>query len=108
MAVLAAQQITRAGLAPALTAASAGGDEFSPSANRCLLVRNASAGAVTVTAVTPGTSGGLGVDDVVVSVPAGADRYIGNVSDDVFKNVNGNVGITYSAVASVTVAVLAL
>lgn len=106
MAVLSAQQITRTGLGPSLVAASAGGDEFQAFPTTVLLVRNGSGAPITVTAVTPGTSQGLAVEDVAVSVPAGADRFIGGLADDVFKNAQGRVGITYSATTSVTVAVL--
>lgn len=107
MAVLNAQPITRAGMAPALVAADAAGDQFVAQPHTVLLVRNASAAAITVTLVTPGTTGGLAVEDPAIAVPAGADRFIGSLSDDVFRNAQGRVGVTYSAAAGVTVAVLA-
>lgn len=108
MAVLAPQQINRTGLTPALTAAAAGGDEFQANPASIILIRNGSGASITATFVSPGTSNGLAVEDVVVTVPAGADRYVGSYSDDVFKNAQGRVPITYSAVASVTVAHLTI
>lgn len=106
MAVLAPTQITRQGVAATLTAAAAGGDEFQANQDTILLVRNGSASPITVTFVTPGTSQGLAVEDVAVTVPAGADRYCSGFADDVFRNTNGRVGVTYSAVTTVTVGVL--
>lgn len=105
MAVLAATPVTRAGAALTLTAAAAGGDEFPADTRTLFFVRNGSASPITVTLVTPGTSGGLALEDPTVTVPAGGDRLINGLGDDAFKNTNGRVGVTYSAVATVTVGV---
>lgn len=108
MAQLTVQQIKRSGLAPSYVAASAGGDTFAPSSDTFLHVKNASAGAITVTVVTPGNVlGDIAIADVSVSVPAGAERMIGPFPYEYFADpTDGLADITYSAVGSVTVAAI--
>lgn len=109
MATVATQQVTRAGLAPAYSAASAGGDAFRSGPTTFLHVKNASAGSITVTAVTPGTIDGLAVADLAVAVPAGGERMVGPMSGELFNDpVDGLADITWSASASVTFAVVSL
>lgn len=109
MATVATQQVVRAGLAPAYSAASAGGDSFRPGTTTLLHVKNASAASVTATLVTPGNVSGLAIDDVAVAVPAGGERMIGPVSGDLFRDAaNGLGAVTWSAAASVTFAALSI
>ena len=103
MAVLTPQSVTRAGRTPVLAAASAGGDEVVGGSGTYIVVRNGSGASITVTLTTPGTAGGLAIEDPTITVAAGADSYITIPGDDAFKNVNGRVGIGYSAVTTVTV-----
>lgn len=72
-------QITRDGVAPGaeVNADTANNHQGVNDGRVFLLVRNAGAGAQNVTLLTPGTVEGLAIADVVVSVPAGASRYIG-------------------------------
>ncbi len=108
MALLATQPVLRAGLAPIFTAATVGGDTFTPGQTTFLHVKNASAGAITVTIVTPGTSSGLAIADVAVSVPATTgDRMIGPLPAFLF-SLAGVGSITYTAVTSLTVAVISV
>jgi hypothetical protein len=116
MATLAPISIVQAGLAPALAAASAGGDQFvNPSDGRTfLVVRNASGGAIVVTIVRQRTAGKVqGEGDVTlgnltVSVPATTgERWIGPLGDT-FNDGNGNVQVTYASVTSLTVAAVRL
>lgn len=108
MALLAPQDVTRAGLAPAYTAVAAGGDTFTPSKDTILHVKNASAAAVTVTIVTPKQAfDGAEIADTQVSVPAAGERIIGPFpSQHYAKPADGLADITYSAAANVTAAVL--
>lgn len=108
MATLVTQAINRAGLVPALTAAAGGGDKFTPDNNTMLMVKNGGGSAVTVTVATPGTNAiGLNVDDVVVSVAAGATELIGPFPANYFADpTDGLAHITYSGVTSVTVGTL--
>lgn len=109
MAVLAYRQVGIAGADPALAAASAGGDKVAPSDRGVLLVRNGSAASINVTVDVPGnTKYGLANPDVVVAVPAGADRLIGPFPGDLANPTDGLVALTYSAVATVTVAAIAI
>lgn len=106
MSALAPQPLDRDGVALAFTAAAAGGDTAPASDRNVLLVKNGSAGSVTVTLVTPGNVQGLAVADLAVPVAAGAQTAIRLGPHEVFADNSGNVSITYSAAASVTVAVL--
>ena len=68
-----------------------------------LVVKNASAGAVTVTLVTPGNlPTGDAYPDRVYTVGAGAEAWIPVLSE--YRNTAGVASVTFSAVASVTAA----
>jgi hypothetical protein len=109
MATVATQQVTRAGLAPAYAAASAGGDSFRPGPTTFLHVKNASAGAVTATVVTPGKTAGLDIADLAVAVPAGGEVMVGPLPGELFNDpADGLADITWSAAASVTFAAVSV
>jgi hypothetical protein len=68
-----------------------------------LVVKNGSAGAVTVTLVTPGNlPTGDAYPDRVYTVAAGAEAWIPVLSE--YRNTAGVAAVTFSAVASVTAA----
>lgn len=105
MAVLSTVVIQPAGTAPALVAASAGGDRCEVGDSVFLHVKNGSGSPITVTidSVAPSNYG----DDVnlVVSVPATTgERFIGPLRASRFaSNTDGLAAITYSGVTSLTV-----
>lgn len=114
MALLATQNINLNGLAPAYVAANAGGDTFvnpqganAPFAH----IKNGSASAITVTVTRQITSanvqgeGSVPLANLSVSIPANSDKMIGPFPQT-FNNASGQVALAYSAVASVTVAVI--
>lgn len=88
------------------TAASAGGDRVAPGPNVYLLVKNGSAGSITVTLDATGlVFNGQSVPDTAVTVAAGADAIVPVTAD--YRNTTDQLaGIAYSAVTSVTVAAL--
>lgn len=105
MASLAAQVLAVAGTVPTYTAASAGGDTAPVGGGLRLHVVNGSASPITVTVVTPGTLGGLAIADAALSVPASGHGFIPLTA--VYRDpVTGRAAITYSATATVSVAVL--
>lgn len=109
MAKIEEQLVTLAGVAPAYTAASGGGDTFDPDADTFLHVKNGSGGSITVTVVTPRSDPrtGLAEADAAVAVPAGAERMLGPFPFETFADPATGLGnITYSGVTSLTVAVL--
>ncbi len=68
------------------------------------MVKNGSAGAITVTANSQ-VACNQGFDhDQTVSVPAGSELWIGTFAPDRWNDSSGKVQVTYSAVTSVTVA----
>ena len=107
MAVLTVQQAALTGLNSSYGAAAGGGDQFANTGKAMLHVKNgASSKTVTVDSQTPCSQG---VDhDAVVAIPAGEERMIGPFPKARFDDANGDVQITYSAVTSVTVAVVEL
>lgn len=106
LAVLNVQKITKDGIVPVFSAADAAGDEFANSGRTFLHVRNGGAAQVTVT-VDSVKLCDQGFDhDVTVAVPAGGERLIGPFEPGRFNNSSSRVRVTYSAVASVTVAAL--
>jgi len=106
MALLAAQKVSLAGLDPVFVAASPTGDEFPNSGRAVLYVRNDGTSEITVT-VNSQTPCNYGYDhDAVITVPPGGERVIGPFAPARFNDPNGRVQVSYSAVTSVTVAVL--
>lgn len=103
-----AQQATSAGLVPNFEPANVDGNSFTLRQARALRVKNGSAASVNVTLPTPGTVDGLAIDNRVIAVAAGADMVIGLGRGDAYRQTDGTVHVDYSAVTTVTVAVLDL
>lgn len=100
------QKATSAGLAPTTEAANVDGNSYPVKAGRLLRVTNGSAGPINVILVTPGMADGdLALPDRVGAVAAGATRYFGSL-DAVYRQSDGSVHVNYSAVTTVTVAVI--
>lgn len=109
------QKITRAGLVAALTAAPAAGDVID-TGYRALVVNNASGASITVTVATTPVIDGLALTSLAVSVAAATTAYIGPFPLNTFGQLSGAVDsggndqgrayVTYSAVTSVTRAVI--
>lgn len=109
---VATQQIVQAGLTPAMTAASALG-HIIDDGDVILMVVNGGGAPINVTLDTTATQDGLAVADRVVAVAAGATKLIGPIGARTFEQADGAEGegrvhLDYSAVTSVTHAVLAL
>ena len=105
MATLSMQEVVQTGLEPVLTAAGAGGDEFlnTNSGLKFIQVVNGGGSACVVT-VNSQTACDQGADhDLVVSVPAGEERWIGPLHKTRFNDSAGKVQITYDQVTTVTV-----
>ncbi|MCR3732191.1 hypothetical protein FHS35_009109 [Streptomyces umbrinus] len=108
MAILSAQSLPFGGLQPAFAAAAGGGDQAPVGEKLVLIVRNGDASAKTVTVATPGTVGDLAVADASQVIPAAGVAAI-PLKASVYRDpATGRAAITYSAVTSVTVAVLQL
>ncbi|MEV7263972.1 hypothetical protein AB0N38_10515 [Micromonospora aurantiaca] len=108
----ATQQITRDGLAPALTEPTVDGDVVD-CGRVVLMVVNGSAGPVTVTVESTAAQDGLDVEDLAVPVPVGATVLIGPLPGRTFGRPAGapdagRAYVSYSAVVGVDRAVLAL
>lgn len=107
MALLATQTVTDAGITPAYGAASAGGDTFQPGDDVFLHVKNASGASVTVTVASQKPCNHGTTHNAAVAVPAGAERMLGPFPAERWASpASGLVSVTYSATASVTVAVV--
>jgi len=110
MAALTPIVLSRAGVdISTLTAAGATGDTFPAGTNVYLRVKNGNAAACTVT-FTPPAGGAKYGQTVAPWVPAAVaattgDKIFGPFPADVFGDANGNVNVTYSVTATVTVQV---
>lgn len=105
MAIQPTQNPTLVG--PALThAPCAAGDKIINNGRTWLSVKNADASphSVTVTSVT-NCSYGFN-HDLVVAVAAGAEQIIGPFDPTRFNDVNGQAGLAYTSLVSMTIAVL--
>ena len=105
MAIIAAQQAAITGLIPAFVAASAGGDSANPDDRTTLRVKNGSGASINVTIVIPGATYGQPNPDPVVPVPAGGDVSV-SLPPAIADLATGLVSWTYSAAASVTIALV--
>lgn len=109
MAALTATAVPVAGgatLEDALTAAAALGDTAPTGAGYVLVVVNGDASPHTATIATPGTASGLAIADAALVVAAGETGII--PLSRRFAGASGRASITYDAVTSVQVGVLAL
>ena len=107
MALLTVQSsLPTAGLVPAYTAVNST-DTVSVADDRAyLVVKNASGSGITVTIVTPGTVSGLAIADPTYAVAAAGERHI-PLPNSLFQDpATGLITIQYSAVTSVTAAVV--
>lgn len=100
------QQVTTGGITPTLTSPTADGDRFD-CGRVALYVANGDDDDITVTAVTPGTSGGLAIQDASGVVPAGGFRIFGPFPRHLFGRPFGDTDagqayVNYSSVTSVT------
>jgi hypothetical protein len=105
MALLAPQVLSYSGTTPSFAAAAGGGDSCVPAPGQFLRVKNASGSSITVTIVTPGSDYGIADPDIPVVVGATT----GDVSTALpvsLIDANGTITWTYSASASVTVALI--
>lgn len=108
MATLTVQTVSLTGLSASYTAAATAGDEFANDGRTVLYVLNADSAATTVT-VASVTSCNYGFDhDTVVSVPAGSEIFIGPFNRARFNAADGNVDVTYSSIADLTVAAISV
>jgi hypothetical protein len=100
------QSAGSAGLVPNFEAANVDGNSYPLRHGRALRVKNGSAGSINVTVPTPGTVDGLAIEQRIVPVVAGADATIALGRGDAYRQADGQAHIDYSAVDSVTVAVV--
>jgi hypothetical protein len=84
------------------------GNSFGPRPGRGVHIKNGSGGSITVTLPTPGTINGLAIADRTVAITAGTDQFIGIGVGNEYIQSDGSAYIDYSAVTSVTVAVIDL
>jgi hypothetical protein len=117
MATLVAQSIVETGLNPVLVAADVAGDEFliDSQERTMFVVDNAGGGVLIATVEAQNTSvkvPGFGTTvrgDMVVTVPAGEQRYVGPFPNAFADPADGNrVQVAYDGVTSVTVGVFKL
>ena len=101
MAVLTVGTISLTGVATNLQAVSST-DEFANDGNTFLDVNNGSGSSINVTFTTPGTVGGVAIENPVIAVAAGARKRIGPFDPSVFNAADGNVDVAFSATTTVT------
>lgn len=112
MATLTVQTYNENGLSATMSAAAGGGDQFTNTGKEVLVIKNNDATSKTIT-ITAQTTTGLAADLGIVekanrtlAVPASGVGIIGPFPKAAFNDSSNFVQITYSAVTSVTVAVI--
>ena len=106
MATYSAQEPTLLGYAPTYSAAAGGGDSFAVGPNTFLIIRNAGGSPITATVAVPFAAfNGDANAGTPVTVPATTgERWIR--MDPRYAQASGLASVTYSAVTSVTVALV--
>src|SRR4051812_247505 len=107
MATVSTQSVTTTGGALTYSAASGGGDRFTPGSTSFMHVVNGSGSSINVTITTPGTVDGLAISDRVIAVPAGVSR-IFKVTSELYASADGLGDVAWSAVTSITFAVCSM
>lgn len=111
------QQISRLGIEPTLAPANEDGSYVANDGRMYLEVANANTtDPVTVTIETPGVVDGLAITDLTVIVPVAAEgppivpevRKIGPFPRNIYNNAAGNIKVTFSVFADVTIAAFRL
>lgn len=100
---------TAAGTAAVFEPANADGNSFTTARGRALHVANGSGSPIDVTLPTPAAVDGLALADRTITVAAGAHTVIGlGVASGagIYAQADGSVHVDYSAVTTVTVAVI--
>lgn len=106
MALLSAVTASLQGTTVTYAAAGAGGDTFAYGRNTEFRVKNGSGGSITVTLVVPGnTQFGQAQPDLPITIGAGVEKSIG-LARGLVDGATGTISVTYSAVTSVTVALV--
>lgn len=106
MALLSSQALNVTGLNATYTAVNTS-DTISLSGGLVLHVKNDGAGSTNVTIVVPGTTFSQANPDVVVAVPAAANRFI-HIQDSTKLATDNIVTVNYSVTTSVTAALMKL
>jgi hypothetical protein len=99
------------GLIGTLSAAGAGGDTFPAGPNTFLRVKNGNAAACVVTVTPPAGGGPMGTTVAPLALTPSVDattgdRIYGPFPQNPFGDANGNVNVSYSVTATVTVQAL--
>lgn len=79
--------------------AAAGGDVYANANSQTLLVQNLSSSSVIVTITAQRACNQNTLHTLTFTIPAGGLRYLGPFASQFYNDANGNVDITYSAVA---------
>jgi hypothetical protein len=100
--------VVATGIAQSLSAASGDGHKFVNTAKEFVIVTNDYTDTVTLTVVTGGTADGFAIDDVDVTIAAGATKLVGPFATAVFNQRSGadagRVYLNWDATVTDTVA----
>lgn len=103
------QNATKTGLAVTTASANVDGNYFTNDGKSYLQVTNGGGSSINVTIDSPVVCSQGGVHDEVIAVGAGVTKVIGSFDKSQFNDpVTGRVNVSYSAVTTVTVAVVSL
>lgn len=105
MATLTTQQLAVTGNNPTYAICAGGGDTVEATDDLIIHVKNADASSHSVTIAVPGSSYGQDNPDVTVAIPAGESRFA-LIPKALADSTDNRVHLTYTAVTSMTIAVL--
>jgi hypothetical protein len=107
VAILQTLKITQAGVSPGYQAASAGGDQYTPSSTTFLAVKNGSGSQITLTVVTTATAYGQPIGNIAVPIAAGAEVFCGPFDPGAVQQPGSSLAnLTYSGVSQLSIAAI--
>lgn len=106
----AVQSVSDAGIVPTKNAGLSASDEYliTNDGNTIIIIENGGAEPTDVTIVTPGTSGGLAIEDRKVTVANATEKIIGPFNKSRYNDAKEQIHVKLSKVTTVTMQVVSL
>lgn len=106
MALLNVQQVDLTGVKPTFNTCNAAGDTFYNNGQTYIHIKNGDTSSKTVTVLSPGKCNQGFQHDLSITIPANEERVVGFFIPTGRFNTDEKVSLTYSAVTSLTIAIL--
>jgi hypothetical protein len=109
MAALSTQNVNRTGITLSFASCAGGGDTFTPGSQTMLYVKNGGGTSQTVTvAASQILMGDIAIPNLTMAVSGSSEKTFGPFPASVYASSTGTTAISYTAVTSLTIAVISM